>query len=157
MLISVWCLNVVEEVECVVGYYELLVEDEGVMVKVDGYVWVDVDLMLYQCVLSNLLLNVLIYVLCGSVVMIDCVEQGGVMMIVVLDMGFGIVVEYVGWIFECFYCVDLLWYNLVLGMGFGFVIVWLIMDNYGGECGVDSELGCCMIFWLCFLCWLVEL
>lgn len=79
------------------------------------------------------------------------------MMIVVLDMGFGIVVEYVGWIFECFYCVDLLWYNLVLGMGFGFVIVWLIMDNYGGECGVDSELGCCMIFWLCFLCWLVEL
>lgn len=47
MLISVWCLNVVEEVECVVGYYELLVEDEGVMVKVDGYVWVDVDLMLY--------------------------------------------------------------------------------------------------------------
>ncbi|MBR7938205.1 heavy metal sensor histidine kinase, partial [Burkholderia cenocepacia] len=83
--ISVRRLNAAEEAERVAGYYEPLAEDEGVTVKVDGHAWVDADLTLYQRALSNLLSNALTYAPRGSVVTIDCVEQGGATTIAVSD------------------------------------------------------------------------
>ncbi|KWZ31296.1 heavy metal sensor histidine kinase [Burkholderia anthina] len=148
--IGVRRLNAAEEAERVAGYYEPLAEDEGVTVKVDGHAWVDADLTLYQRALSNLLSNALTYAPRGSVVTIDCVEQGGATTIAVSDTGPGIAAEHVGRIFERFYRVDPSRHNSASGTGLGLAIVRSIMDNHGGECGVDSEPGRRTTFWLRF-------
>ncbi|HEM7899063.1 MULTISPECIES: heavy metal sensor histidine kinase [Burkholderia cepacia complex] len=148
--IDVRRLNAAEEAERVAGYYEPLAEDEGVTVKVDGHAWVDADLTLYQRALSNLLSNALTYAPRGSVVTIDCVEQGGATTIAVSDTGPGIAAEHVGRIFERFYRVDPSRHNSASGTGLGLAIVRSIMDNHGGECGVDSEPGRRTTFWLRF-------
>ncbi|MDN7427548.1 heavy metal sensor histidine kinase [Burkholderia sp. AU45388] len=148
--ISVRRLNAAREAERVAGYYEPLAEDEGVTVKVDGYAWVDADLTLYQRALSNLLSNALTYAPRGSVVTIDCVEQGGATTIAVSDTGPGIAAEHVGRIFERFYRIDPSRHNSASGTGLGLAIVRSIMDNHGGECGVDSEPGRRTTFWLRF-------
>ena len=85
--ISVRRLDASEEAGRVAGYYEPLAEDAGVTVKVDGHAWVDADLTLYQRALSNLLSNALAYAPRGSIVTIDCVEQGGATTIAVSDTG----------------------------------------------------------------------
>ncbi|WP_429861074.1 ATP-binding protein, partial [Burkholderia cenocepacia] len=41
--------------------------------------------------------------------------------------------------FERFYRVDPSRHNSASGTGLGLAIVRSIMDNHGGECGVDSE------------------
>lgn len=148
--ISVRRLNAAEEAERVAGYYEPLAEDEGVTVKVDGHAWVDADLTLYQRALSNLLSNALTHAPRGSVVTIDCVEQGGATTIAVSDTGPGIAAQHVGRIFERFYRVDPSRHNSASGTGLGLAIVRSIMDNHGGECGVDSEPGRRTTFWLRF-------
>ncbi|WP_322086416.1 heavy metal sensor histidine kinase [Burkholderia sp. BCC1999] len=148
--IGVRRLNAAEEAERVAGYYEPLAEDEGVTVKVDGHAWVDADLTLYQRALSNLLSNALTYAPRGSVVTIDCVEQGGATTIAVSDTGPGIAAEHVGRIFERFYRVDPSRHNSASGTGLGLAIVRSIMDNHGGECGVDSDPGRRTTFWLRF-------
>ncbi|CAB3748284.1 histidine kinase [Burkholderia sp. MSh2] len=143
-------LDAAEEAGRVAGYYEPLAEDAGVTVKVDGHAWVDADLTLYQRALSNLLSNALAYAPRGSVVTIDCVEQGGATTIAVSDTGPGIAAEHVGRIFERFYRVDPSRHNSASGTGLGLAIVRSIMDNHGGECGVDSEPGRRTTFWLRF-------
>ncbi|MET1534210.1 heavy metal sensor histidine kinase [Burkholderia sola] len=148
--IGVRRLNAAQEAERVAGYYEALAEDEGVTVKVDGHAWVDADLTLYQRALSNLLSNALTYAPRGSVVTIDCVEQGGATTIAVSDTGPGIPAEHVGRIFERFYRIDPSRHNSASGTGLGLAIVRSIMDNHGGECGVDSEPGRRTTFWLRF-------
>lgn len=148
--ISVRRLNAAEEAERVAGYYESLAEDEGVTVKVDGHAWVDADLTLYQRALSNLLSNALTYAPRGSVVTIDCFEQRGATTIAVSDTGPGIAAEHVGRIFERFYRVDPSRHNSASGTGLGLAIVRSIMDNHGGECGVDSDPGRRTTFWLRF-------
>ncbi|HHL4080555.1 heavy metal sensor histidine kinase [Burkholderia sola] len=148
--ISVRRLNAAQEAERVAGYYEPLAEDEGVTVKVDGHAWVDADLTLYQRALSNLLSNALTYAPRGSVVTIDCVEQRGATTIAVSDTGPGIAAEHVGRIFERFYRIDPSRHNSASGTGLGLAIVRSIMDNHGGECGVDSEPGRRTTFWLRF-------
>ncbi|NTX43296.1 heavy metal sensor histidine kinase [Burkholderia cepacia] len=148
--IDVRRLNAAEEAGRVAGYYEALAEDAGVQVKVDGHAWVDADLTLYQRALSNLLSNALRYAPRGSVVTIDCVEQGGATTIAVSDTGPGIAAEHVGRIFERFYRVDPSRHNSASGTGLGLAIVRSIMDNHGGECGVDSDPGRRTTFWLRF-------
>ncbi|WP_423369216.1 heavy metal sensor histidine kinase [Burkholderia sp. LMG 32019] len=148
--IDVRRLNAAEEAGRVAGYYEPLAEDAGVQVKVDGYAWVDADLTLYQRALSNLLSNALRYAPRGSVVTIDCVEQGGATTIAVSDTGPGIAAEHVGRIFERFYRVDPSRHDSASGTGLGLAIVRSIMDNHGGECGVDSDPGRRTTFWLRF-------
>ncbi len=148
--IDVRRLDAAEQASRVAGYYEPLAEDAGVSVKVDGYAWVDADLMLYQRALSNLLSNALAYAPRGSVVTIDCSEQGGVTTIAVSDTGPGIDAQHVERIFERFYRVDPSRHNSASGTGLGLAIVRSIMDNHGGECGVDSDPGRRTTFWLRF-------
>ncbi|RQS24407.1 heavy metal sensor histidine kinase [Burkholderia sp. Bp8998] len=148
--IDVRRLDAAEEASRVAGYYEPLAEDAGVSVKVDGYAWVDADLTLYQRALSNLLSNALAYAPRGSVVTIDCSEQGGVTTIAVSDTGPGIDAQHVGRIFERFYRVDPSRHDSASGTGLGLAIVRSIMDNHGGECGVASDPGRRTTFWLRF-------
>lgn len=85
-----------------------------------------------------------------------------------MNCGVVILFEQVEWIFECFYWIDLLWYGVVCNVGFGFVIVKLIMELYCGKvevvscdgcmmfvfyflCGVDCQCVCCCVVWLVIL------
>ena len=148
--IDVRRLDAAEEASRVAGYYDSLAEDAGVLVKVDGRAWVDADLTLYQRALSNLLSNALAYAPRGSVVTIDCAEQGGATTIAVSDTGPGIDAQHVERIFERFYRVDPSRHDSASGTGLGLAIVRSIMDNHGGECGVDSDPGRRTTFWLRF-------
>ncbi|KUZ79028.1 heavy metal sensor histidine kinase [Burkholderia ubonensis] len=148
--IDVRRLDAAVEAERVAGYYEPLAEDAGVSVRVDGHAWVDADLTLYQRALSNLLSNALAYAPRGSVIAIDCMGVDGATTIAVSDTGPGIDAQHVARIFERFYRVDPSRHNSASGTGLGLAIVRSIMDNHGGECGVDSEPGKRTTFWLRF-------
>ncbi|PCE33981.1 heavy metal sensor histidine kinase [Burkholderia ubonensis] len=148
--IDVRRLDAAVEAERVAGYYEPLAEDAGVSVRVHGHAWVDADLTLYQRALSNLLSNALAYAPRGSVIEIDCVGTEGATTIAVSDTGPGIDAQHVARIFERFYRVDPSRHNSASGTGLGLAIVRSIMDNHGGECGVDSELARRTTFWLRF-------
>jgi two-component system heavy metal sensor histidine kinase CusS len=148
--ISVRCLDAVVEAERVAGYYEPLAEDAGVSIRVDGQACVYADLTLYQRALSNLLSNALTYAPRGSIVIIDCAEQGEAATIAVSDTGPGIDAQHVGRIFERFYRVDPSRHNSASGTGLGLAIVRSIMDNHAGACGVDSRPGKYTTFWLRF-------
>ncbi|WP_431823351.1 heavy metal sensor histidine kinase [Burkholderia sp. F1] len=148
--IDVRRLDAAVEAERVAGYYEPLAEDAGVSVRVGGHAWVDADLTLYQRALSNLLSNALAYAPRGSVIAIDCMAADDATTITVSDTGPGIDAQHVARIFERFYRVDPSRHNSASGTGLGLAIVRSIMDNHGGECGVNSVPAKRTTFWLRF-------
>lgn len=143
-------LDAADEAERVAGYYEALAEDAGVSIVVRGRASVEADLSLYQRALSNLLSNALKYAPRGSAITIECRQQGEATLIEVSDVGEGIHPRHLARIFERFYRIDPSRQNSASGTGLGLAIVKSIMDNHGGECGVDSLPGTLTTFWLRF-------
>ncbi len=148
--INVRRLDAAAEAERVAGYYEPIAEDAGVTIRIDGRAPVDADLTLYQRALSNLLSNALAHAPRGTVVAIDCADLGNAATISVSDAGPGIDAQHIDRIFERFYRVDPSRHNSASGTGLGLAIVKSIMDNHGGQCGVNSRSGNRTIFWLRF-------
>lgn len=115
-----------------------------------GRAEVRADLLLFQRALSNLLSNALAHAPRGSTIFVTCREEGGAAEIAVTDTGEGIGQEHVDRIFERFYRVDPSRHNRGSGTGLGLAIVKSIMENHGGQCGVESCPGVRTTFWLRF-------
>lgn len=134
----------------VAGFYESMAEDAGITIEVLGRAKLDVDLLLFQRALSNLLSNAIAHSPQGSMVFIECSEEGESAIVAVRDSGTGIHAEHLERIFERFYRVDPSRHNSASGTGLGLAIVKSIMDSHGGQCGVRSEPGIQTTFWLRF-------
>lgn len=67
------------------------------------------------------------------------------------DVGFGIDLMLVEWLFEFFVCGDLLCNCVIGGIGLGFVIVCLIVECYGGIVILELGLYGCVCVMLLFV------
>jgi len=72
----------------------------------------------------------------GGMVMVDVCIEGGFVVVMVSDDGFGIEVDVFSCIFEFFFMIK------VGGIGFGFVVSIGIVEVYGGMLIVYFEVGC---------------
>ncbi|MCO4882496.1 heavy metal sensor histidine kinase [Paraburkholderia caribensis] len=149
-LVKVCLLDAVVEAGRVAGYYETVASDAGVTIELSGRAEVRADLLLFQRALSNLLSNALAHAPRGSVIFVTCREKAGAAEIAVTDTGEGIGREHVDRIFERFYRIDPSRHNRGSGTGLGLAIVKSIMENHGGQCGVESCPGVRTTFWLRF-------
>ena len=109
---------------------------------VDGEVFVDVERV--ALVFSNLIVNALHHTPSGGRVMIGTRPINGWIRCEVADTGNGIPQKYHQRIFDKFFRVP---GTLPGGAGLGLAIVKKIVQDHGGEIGVESEEGHRSIFW----------
>lgn len=105
----------------------------------------DVEKM--ECVYFNLLFNVFKFILENGIIIVIFFilikeENRRYVCLVVVDIGLGIFVWYIWYIFDCFYQMDV---NYV-GLGIGFVLVKVFVELYGGVIMVDSVEGKGIVF-----------
>lgn len=132
VVLQIQLLDVVEEFNCIVDYFEGIVEEVQVCIVVVGSGILYVDVILLCCVVGNLVVNVICYILLQGVISLEVIVVVGVILIGVVNFGVGILLDQIECIFDCFYCVDFLCSSVSGFSGLGLVIVWIIMVLYGG-------------------------
>ncbi len=132
----------------VIGYFELLAEERGVVLRktlhaaaaVERRVWAD-ETMLIRAV-SNLVSNALRYAPRGTCIELAArIDSEGGCTIEVSNEGPAISEEQQPLIFERFYRADASRHGSASGSGLGLAIVRSIMDLHGGEAWVSSAPG----------------
>lgn len=114
-------------------YWKIDVFDEFVMIVGDVG-------RMYQVVV-NFLVNVCIYILVGMIVILSVVWEGDDVVLWVYDDGLGIDFVICDELFVWFVCGDSFWVWQIGGIGFGFVIVKVIVEGYYGFIMVESVFG----------------
>jgi two-component system heavy metal sensor histidine kinase CusS len=144
--------------ERVIGYFELLAEERGVVLQktlraaagVERRVWAD-ETMLIRAV-SNLVSNALRHAPSGTCIELAAeVGADGRCTIAVSNEGPAIAGEQQARIFERFYRGDVSRHGSATGSGLGLAIVRSIMDLHGGSASVRSAPGERTVFILHFL------
>lgn len=144
-------------IDSVVGNVVDDIVDCGIVFDVlmfDVFVIYVCDLKFVVCVLLNLICNGVCYVLCKVLLVVIC-DWFGVFVLSVDDDGFGILVVECVCVFELFQWLDLSCDWQIGGFGFGFVIVWCVVQVYGGDVWFEDLLfgGVCFVimFFVCVL------
>ncbi|SPB14120.1 transmembrane invasion-related two-component sensor protein [Caballeronia novacaledonica] len=132
-------LDALVEVHKVLGYYEAIAEEAGIILQVIGAGTVQADRMMLQRALSNLISNALKHAPAQSVVTVACSRNADGTTIAVSDRGAGIAATETERIFERFYRVDQARHYSTPGAGLGLAIVRSIMANHSGQCSVTSD------------------
>jgi two-component system heavy metal sensor histidine kinase CusS len=141
----------------VIGYFELLAEERGVVLQmalraepgVDRRVWAD-ETMLIRA-LSNLVSNALRYAPGGSCIeLLGAVGAGGDCTLEVSNDGPAIAAQHKARIFERFYRADSARQDSASGSGLGLAIVRSIMELHRGTASVRSAPGERTVFSLNF-------
>ncbi len=141
----------------VVGYFELLAEERGVVLKMEVQaapgvaprIWAD-ESMLGRA-LSNLVSNALRYAPAGTAIRLHAQPAAdGSCTIRVANDGPPIAAEYLPRIFERFYRADAARQGSASGSGLGLAIVRSILEMHGGTAAVDSGPGRPTVFALRF-------
>lgn len=101
----------------------------------------------------NILNNVYRYLKEYFYINIFIIEEYKCIFIIIEDEGEGILFEDFFYIFDCFYCVDKVRIWFIGGIGLGLFIVKEIVELYGGNIIVMSEVdyGFCFIILLLFI------
>ncbi len=135
-------LDVHREAEAVREFYDMVAEEQGVMVTCTGEGRLHADPLLFRQVLSNLLSNALHYTPSGGKVTISVAPpNNGWVDIAVTDTGTGIDPEHIPHIFDRFYRADRARSQQPQGFGLGLAIVKSILTLHGGTVAIQSKTG----------------
>jgi two-component system heavy metal sensor histidine kinase CusS len=124
----------------IVEGYELLAEENGVNVIVQGDATVVADPMLFVRALSNLVANALNHTARGGTITLSASTTPGGCEISVEDTGTGIESRHLPHIFDRFYRADEA-RSSSESTGLGLAVVKSIAELHGGSVGVSSEVG----------------
>ena len=129
-------------IKAVREYYEVLAEDRGIKLELEGEGYVTADPVLFRQVVSNLLSNAMNHTSRGGKVLIR-IDAGGVsgLTVVVADTGCGIASEHLPHLFDRLYRVEPSRAQNPDGAGLGLAIVKSIISLHGGSVQVESEVG----------------
>lgn len=131
-----------EEIAKIIEFYDLLADERGVKVSLEGDAKLQVDTVLFRRLISNLLANALQYTPCGGVIQFSIVQSTDAMTLITCrDTGIGIAQEHLPKIFDRFYRVDPSRQAHTEGAGLGLAIVQSIMRLHGGEVAINSVVG----------------
>lgn len=145
MQLSFRYFKVVEFLTTVVGDFQSLAERNGVRLRLDSQLPVDVDVYgdkeRLSVALGSLVENAIKYNTPNGEVVVSCQHGDGHVRIEVADTGVGIAEEHLPRIFERFYRVDKNRSRDVGGTGLGLAIVKHIVEAHGSAVEVQSEVG----------------
>ncbi len=117
--------------------------ERGICIELefDGRVEMEADRSELSMILNNLITNAVKYNRDGGKVRVSICEREGRVMIEVEDTGIGIEQEQIGSIFDDFVRIKNENTKGISGSGLGLSIVKKLVDVYGGELSVASEVG----------------
>ena len=132
-------LDVRKESEAVREFYDVLAEEQGVVVTCEGDGQLNADPLLFRQALSNLLSNALQHTPRGGKVKISVARTDkGWVELRVADTGAGIDPEHLPRIFDRFYRADRSRSRHPQGFGLGLAIVKSILTLHGGTVAIQS-------------------
>lgn len=99
----------------------------------------DFDLDKLMIIFFNLIFNVIKFMLVGGEIMVEIRQEGMVLLLVVFDIGIGILVVDFVFVFDCFFCV--VFFLDEGGLGIGFLFIKELVELLGGEISVKSQEG----------------
>lgn len=130
-------------------FFELMAEEQGVALVVEGAVRVRADPLLLRQALSNLLANALRYTPRGGTIRLAAHETADAVVITVADNGAGIAPEHLPHLFDRFYRADAA-RSAADSTGLGLAVVRSIAELHGGTVEVSSLVGAGATFVLRF-------
>lgn len=134
----IWLQDLLDDV---LDYYQLLAEDAGQGIVVEGAAWVDGDAAMLRRALSNLLSNALRYTPSGQKVRIELQQASDAVLIRVINPGAGIALEHLAHLFERFYRADASRREGQANVGLGLAITRSIVEAHGGHIDCQSAEG----------------
>ena len=121
-----------------VDFFDILAEESGVTLTVQGDLLLAADPMLLRQALSNLVANALRHTPHGGTIALAAQEQGPSVALTVTDTGCGIPAEHLPLIFDRFYRVDAA-RSSTDSTGLGLSVVRSIAELHGGSVAVTSR------------------
>lgn len=132
-------ISVHAEIDMILEYYQALAEDKNINISLRGDAGIDVNIVMFRRLISNLVSNAIKYTPAGGSINIDVGMQNGVATISVNDTGIGIEPRHLPHLFDRFYRVDDARAADIPGTGLGLSIVKTIVDLHHGEITIQSE------------------
>ncbi|MBI2728500.1 MAG: heavy metal sensor histidine kinase [Polaromonas sp.] len=129
-----------EEAHRVVDYLAFIAEENRVLMEVRGRASVWADRLLVQRAITNLLSNAIRHAYSNSKILVEIVEDHGVVTLSVTNQGKGVPAAHIERIFDRFFRIDSGRTRLDGGAGLGLAIVRAIMTAHGGQVIATSEL-----------------
>ena len=129
------------EVGKTVEFYEMLLDDAGLTVQIDGDARAVIETSLFHRAMSNLLQNAIQHAPQGSVVTVRVQALADGAQVTVSNLGPGIPAEQLARIFDRFYRADAARSNSDANHGLGLAIVKAVALMHGGEVLARSEAG----------------
>lgn len=130
-------------------FFEIVAEEQGVVLEAEGAVPMRADPLLLRQALSNLLANALRYTPRGGTIRLAAHDSGDAVVISVTDNGAGIAPEHLPHLFDRFYRADAA-RSAADSTGLGLAVVRSIVELHGGTVDVDSRVGAGAAFVLRF-------
>ncbi|WP_290371276.1 heavy metal sensor histidine kinase [Cupriavidus pinatubonensis] len=137
--LDVSTISLHRELKKLSAYFEMLAEERGIAIAVNGDATLEVDSILFQRAIHNLLSNAVRHARSGTTIKIAVVKEEAGCLIEVANWGDTIPEEDLAFIFERFYRGDAARSNSSQSTGLGLSIVRSIMDLHGGRAEVVSE------------------
>jgi len=137
--LDVSTISLHRELKKLSAYFEMLAEERGIAIAVNGDATLEVDSILFQRAIHNLLSNAVRHARSGTTIKIAVVKEETGCLIEVANWGDTIPEEDLAFIFERFYRGDAARSNSSQSTGLGLSIVRSIMDLHGGRAEVVSE------------------
>jgi two-component system heavy metal sensor histidine kinase CusS len=133
-------LSVREEFGKLIDFFEIMAEEQGIDLRVEGDCRLTADPLLLRRALSNLLANALRYTPRGGAVLLRAAAEGKTCVISVIDNGCGIASEHLPHLFDRFYRADPS-RSSPDSTGLGLAVVRSIAELHGGAVKVSSAPG----------------
>lgn len=131
-----------EEAARVVEFYQVLAEERGLTISLNGQANTDADKGLFRRALGNLIGNAIQHTPAGGGITLSIQQnKGNAATVTVSNPGEGIAPEHLSRLFDRFYRVDKARTTGKSGTGLGLAIVRSIMRLHGGDVIVSSTLG----------------
>lgn len=136
-------IQVHQEIEAVLEFYEPTAADAGVALAVEGRrgIVAPFDRILFQQAVGNLVANAIAHTPSGGRVTVRPSIDGAVLRIEVDDTGSGIEAEHLPFVFNRFYRADRARSGAAGNAGLGLAVVRSIAAVHGGRVAIESEIG----------------
>jgi len=136
-------IQVRQEIEAVLDFYEAAAADAGVTLHVEGKAdfAASFDRTLFQQAVGNLVANAIAHTPPGGQVTIRSGSDGALLRIEVADTGRGIAPEHLPHVFDRFYRADRARSGAAGNLGLGLAMVRSIATLHGGRVAISSQVG----------------
>lgn len=135
--------RVFEAMAFIVGSLNINEKKPGLSVEMicpeDVYVYADADR--FRQIMLNLLSNAIKYTDAPGKILVEVKDQESFTEFSVADSGIGIDAEEIGFVFERFYRTDKSRHSNTGGAGLGLNVAKALVEQHGGEIGIESKLG----------------